>query len=379
MPVEIDLNYLPAGYAENSIQGEGTVKVSHYGFYSSEDGDELIKRLEGLPQEIISLIPSHRPILPSMIDTLLAIIKKDKTAQVYLNEVKLEAQVRVKKGVKKGESITDDNILDMGKIKIPDLKIPEEAGLIFVFSVGWRKGFLYDLGPLHGDPPKKRDYDIEELLGSIYAYLIFQERFKINEKTWEIIFEQKWFPFSHLDNDLIKEMILYAGEGWNIDSLLPKLADNTKRLLETNHLTKQKTTYFNEHEDIFEKGFERYLNEDYISSISILYPRIEGLLRTFSRAEGYQGNLKAKRLSETAIKHHEKNRITYSLLLPSKFNDYLNNIYFANFAPGSKPDVGRHSLAHGEARTEDFNLKSATIAILTIYQLSLFLLDGRHT
>jgi hypothetical protein len=64
-------------------------------------------------------------------------------------------------------------------------------------------------------------------------------------------------------------------------------------------------------------------------------------------------------------------------LLPSKFHYYLKKIYFANFAPGSKPDAGRHSIAHGGASVDSFNLKSATLAILVTYQLSLFMTSGQ--
>jgi hypothetical protein len=379
MPTTIVFDEIPTGYAETSARRGETVNISQFGFYSSEDGDNLITRLEGLPQRIISSIPSTSPILPSTIDTLLAIFKRDKTAKVYLNEIQLIGQVRVKKDVQKGDKLTTDHILDFSKMKIPDIEIPRDAGLVFVFSVGWRKGFLYDLGPLHGDLSKKRDYDFEELLGSLYSYLIFQERYKIDEKIWVIIFDQKWFPFNHLDNELIQEMILHAREGWDLDDLLPKFSDNVQRLLKHNSLIKQGKSYFNEHMEIFEKGFERYISEDYISCTSILYPRIEGLLRTFYRTGGYKGKPGAKNLSTAAITHYEKSRITQSLLLPTKFHDYLDKIYFANFAPGAKPDVGRHSVAHGEARAEDFNLKAATLAILTIYQLSLFMSDGQQS
>ena len=97
MPFEIAFEELPAGYAETSARRGDQVMVSRAGFYSSEDGDELITRLEGLPQQIISLIPSTLPILPSMVHVLLALIRKDKTARVYLNDVNMIGQVRVKK------------------------------------------------------------------------------------------------------------------------------------------------------------------------------------------------------------------------------------------------------------------------------------------
>lgn len=350
--------------------------VSQYGFYSSEDGDELITRLEGLPQQILSLAATKSPILPSMVDTLLAIIHKDKSAQVYINEIKLVGKIRVKKKVKIGELIFPDHILDMGRMQIQGVKIPEEAGLVFVFSVGWRKGFLYDLMPLLGEQPQKRDFDIEELLGNLFSYLTFQERFKINGKTWELIFNQRWFPFSHLNNELIKKMISHAKTGWDIDDLLPEIANNVKELISEHDIAKQNINYIKEHSAIFETGFHRYLDADYISCVSVLYPRIEGLLRSFYRSIGHTEKIKTEKLSEVAITHYGTHRINYSLLLPPKFHHYLNHIYFSNFAPGTLPDVGRHSVAHGEAREGDFNLKSATLAILTIYQLSIFMSEG---
>jgi len=111
MPFEITFDKIPADYAESAVKGGGEVLVSLSGFYSSEDGDALITRLEGLPQQIISRIPSKFPILPSMVHYMLAIIRKDKSATVYLNEGNIVGQVRVKGGVKKGELISADRVL----------------------------------------------------------------------------------------------------------------------------------------------------------------------------------------------------------------------------------------------------------------------------
>lgn len=376
MPIEITFKDLPAGYAETSSRGGDMVKVSVAGFYSSEDGDELITRLEGLPQQIISLIPSTVPILPSMVHSLLAIIRKDRTAIVYLNDVNLMAQVRVKGGVKKGEIISTNQILDMGKVSFPDVQIPRNAGVVFVFSIGWRKGLFYDLAPLHGEAPKDREYDVEELIGSLYSYLLFQERFKIDEQIWSKMFAQKWFPFSYLDNGLIKEMIMHAKEGWDMDSLLLKIVDNVKRLLNETNPIKKSVPYFAEHSKILESAMDRFQNGDHISCASILYPRIEGLMRSFHRIEGYTSDPKAKTLTKVVIEHHKDKRISRSLLLPEKFHHYLDNVYFAHFAPGTSPDLGRHSVAHGEARSDDFTIKSSTIGFLIIYQLSLFFSGG---
>jgi hypothetical protein len=373
MRAEIVLNKLPAGYAETTGKPGEKVTVSHAGFFSSEDGDELIRRLEGFPQEIISSIPSNKPILPSMIDTLLALIRKNKTVSVYLNDVSIIAKIRVKKSIKKGELVSTNNVLDFGEINFQDIQVPNDAGIIFVFSTGWRKGFFYDLAPLNGASPILRSYDLEKTLGSLYSYLLFQERFKISDSAWDNLFSQKWFPFAYLNETLIKEMLVYAKEGWNIDDLLPKIKENILSLVSEAEPFEEKDPIFAEHIEILKHAIDKYKNEDHISCVSILYPRIEGLMRSFYRDSGYTEAPSSVSLTKAVIEHYQSERIPQSLLLPEKFQNYLRRIYFSNFAPGSKPDVGRHSVAHGEARIDDFSLKSSSIAILVLYQLSLFL------
>ncbi len=377
MPYEITLKKLPLGYAENAVKGGGRVKVSFMGFFSSEDGDQLITRLEGYPQSILSLIPSHPPILPASVRAMLVIIRRDKTASVFLNdEVIAIGEARIKGGCEKGELLTTNRILDLGRIKFKGITIPDDAGVMFVFSVGWRKGFFYDFTPLNGEEPNPRTYDIEEQLGSLHSYLTFQERFKISETTWKSFFDQKWFPFTYLDNDILIEMIKHANQGWIIDDLLPRISENVKKILQSIDSLKQNEPYFNEHAEMIDQSVERYLADDYISCAAILYPRIEGILRTFHKVEGYTTQPNSKVLTEVAVKHYSIKRIRASLLLPEIFKDYLDKVYFSKFEPGTSPDVSRHSVAHGEARQDAFNLKSSTIALLIIYQLSLFFSDG---
>ena len=79
MPFEITLDEIPAGYL-HSVHENGDAIVCISDFTSSEDGDFFISRLEGFPDKIISLLG----VKASIIDHLLAIIRPDKTATVYL-------------------------------------------------------------------------------------------------------------------------------------------------------------------------------------------------------------------------------------------------------------------------------------------------------
>ena len=377
MPQEIVFENLPAGYAESAARTGEKAKVSLMDFVSSEDGDELVIKLEGLPQQILSKLRLQSPVLPSMVNSLLAIIRKDKTATVYLNEVEIIGEVRVKDECRKGELVTANSVLDVGRVSFQGITVPPDAGIVFVFSVGWRKGFFYDLSPICDEYGRSRSYDLEETVGSLFAYLLFQERFKIEDATWKVFFDQKWFPFAYLDNALIREMIAHARQGWQIDDLLPKIVTNLKKLLADNPLDTKHTPAFTEHLEMLRKAIDRYLADDHVSATSILYPRIEGVLRSFLRAARHSLTPTAKTLSEVAVKHNKASRIANSLLLPAKFQQYLDDVYFAHFISGSSPDVGRHSIAHGEACAADFTLKSTTIAFLILYQLSLFFSDGK--
>jgi len=376
VPLDITFNELPAGYAENTGRAGDKMIVSLSGFFSSEDGDDLITRLEGFPQEIVSLIPSKSPILPSMINSLLALIRRDKTATVYLNEVRTVMHTRIKGGCKKGDPISADQILDIGRITFEGIEIPRDVGIAYVFSAGWRRGFFYDLAPLHGETVQPRGYNVQELIGSLYSYLFFQQRFRISETMWNTFFQQRWFPFAYLNNSILKRMISHAEKNWNIDEILPKIADNVRQLLKENNPINKSSPYFAEHADLFDHAIERYLADDHISCASILYPRIEGLMRTYHRTKRHTSRPTARNLAKVVIEHHQDQRTSHSLLLPGRFNSYLKKVYFAQFTPGTAPDTGRHTVAHGEARADDFNLKSSTIGFLIIFQLTLFFSDG---
>jgi len=69
-----------------------------------------------------------------MVHYMLAIIRKDKSATVYLNEGNIVGQVRVKGGIKKGELISADRVLDMGKIRFQDIEIPSDTGIGLSFQ-----------------------------------------------------------------------------------------------------------------------------------------------------------------------------------------------------------------------------------------------------
>lgn len=371
MPMEITFDRLPAGYVMSVDGSGGNVDVCMREFVSSEDGDKLITRLEGVSDSILSRCPAN--VKPSSIDHLLAIIRPDKTGLVYINELKFIGLIKPKRSLKKGELVFQRDILDIQRIRIRNVEIPADAGVMMVMSCGWRKGFYYDFLPLHAPGKPQREYDVELLLGKFWSYLTFQDLFKIEEPTWRELFRQRWFPFIHLGHPLIKKIIAQARYGGDIDELLPEIRTELDTILVDAATVWRANPYFQSHVGLIERAIERYHSSDHISVAAILYPRIEGIMRSYFTCAGITDRPSATNLVREVIQKDAARRHSCCLFLPDKFHEYLDQVYFAHFKSGSNPNVGRHSIAHGEASFDDFSLKSSVIGFLTLYQIALFL------
>src|SRR5262245_29327872 len=108
MPFEIKFENIPAGISLTSARAGESLNVRTIEFVSEEDGDTLIERLEGFGSEILSKLPreaEQTPIQPSQVQELLAIIRRDGTATVYLNELNKVGRVQPKREFKAGDSV----------------------------------------------------------------------------------------------------------------------------------------------------------------------------------------------------------------------------------------------------------------------------------
>lgn len=281
--------------------------------------------------------------------------------------------MQVKKSVDAGQVIYRNDIADVSKLVFHDIEIPDDVGVMALFSVGWRKGLFYDLVSL-SDKNLKRDYELSQLLGGYYAYLSFQERFKISDSEWESLLRNGWFPFITLNSDLIGNIVSHNREGWNVDDLLPKVQVGVSKRLPDGLKTWAKIKSFEPHMEFISKAAEHYQKNDPISCISVLFPRIEGIMRGFQTIQGQPKKVKQKDLAGTVLspdvnpKDHQ-----FSPLLPLRFSQYLTEVYFANFDPTrTDNDLSRNTVGHGVATKDNFNLKGSTLGFLILDQLSYY-------
>ena len=373
MPIPLTLDTLPAGFVASNSRGGEPVTVVTREFVSSEDGDLLIQRLEHVYDSLVSKVPIEKRPPPSQIDHLLALIHKDRTVTLYINELPISLLPKFKKEKEIGQPVYRDDIAEIKEVRFSDVDIPDDVGVYFIFSVGWRKGLFYDLTPSHQNSGGLRNYNINKLLGRYYEYLMFQDLLKISEDVWKEFFVQDWFPFISLSSSAKKAMKQHVEAGWKIDDLLPKITGEVKNSLDSWLEKWSKRKYYEKHIEFLKKAKERYIDSDHISAIHLLYPQIEGILRDHPESKRPERRASQKELIETAMKVSLSEDSQGKVLLPDKFERYLSEVYFRNFDPGQPEGVSRNTVSHGVAPVEDFSEKATVIGFLILDQLFYFL------
>ena len=130
---------------------------------------------------------------------------------------------------------------------------------------------------------------------------------------------------------------------------------------------------FESHLALIERAIMRYQEKDYISATAILYPRIEGIMRSHHLESNTSRRATQQNLTASVIEASGRNTDDFSLLLPLRFRRYLEEVYFANFNPQEPATLSRNSVAHGVANPEDYSLKGATIGLLILDQMFYYL------
>lgn len=377
MQYEIKLQRLFAGHAATTGRPGEKLRVITREFVSSEDGDLLISRLEGFPTQLLSHVPGDTILLPSAISRMLAIIRRDRTATLYINEPKVYADIQAKEHLPAHSLVSKDQIADVRALQFADIDVPPDVGLMFFFTVNWRRGLFYDFWPLQPEP-KERDYDLSAVLGQCYAYLLFQDRFRITDSEWQSFIQEGWFPFVSLPSGITEKMLAHVRSGWKIDEVLSEISSFVRESLDTwcGHWAAHR--YMQEHLELIERAKERFLDGDFASAVSILYPRIEGAMRSFHEAVTPEIRANQHTLLESAVPKDAAEKRPYSVLLPARFRQYLGEVYFRDFEPGKRADLSRHSVAHGVADPAEFTEKAATLAFLILAQLAYYLAHNRE-
>lgn len=371
MPYSIRLDHVPAGYSTQCAEEGEEIEIVYREFTSTEDGQLFISRLEGIPTKILEKISGSANVAASQTNSLLAILQPNGQTKVYWNEFQPTIQVRSKKKIKAGELVYIDHIMDIERVRLPEEALTPDVAICYVFSFGWRKGLFFDFGPAQsGKNRVARDYDLEALLAHYFGRVLFQHLFSIEDGTWSELFKQRWFPFSYLSVDAVQNMIKRARERRAIDVDLDKIAAEVQSVIEDRLSEWEGDEFIGPHLPFVRKAFEHFSAGDFLSSSSILYPRIEGLIRIPGTSDANRKRLGQKILSKLGAGTSGALLREESLLLPKRFEQYLTNVYFADFKPGALSQiVSRHSVSHGVVSAESLDRKATVVGFLILLQL----------
>lgn len=128
----------------------------------------LLDRLEQLHQAVFSKI-RQLPI-PSVIDHLLILIKPDLSCTAYVNELQIQAMVRINRAIEAGKAVTRNDITEVTAVNL-GVEAPPDNGVIVVRSAGWGRSLYYDLGPLHPEHGPRK-FPLEQALAMQEMLLI---------------------------------------------------------------------------------------------------------------------------------------------------------------------------------------------------------------
>ncbi len=61
---------------------------------------------------------------------------------VYVNECNVHVRARLSRPVEAGEGIFQHDLVDMDALVFEGVHVPSDAGVLYLFSAGWRKGLF---------------------------------------------------------------------------------------------------------------------------------------------------------------------------------------------------------------------------------------------
>jgi len=144
MPQEFQLTERVCGISMNSASVGENVQIRTQDLIGPTEA-HLLDRLEQIHLAVFAKIPGIPP--PSLIDHMLVVIRPDLSGTAYVNELRIQAMVRVNRAVEAGTPVYRHDINEVTSVDL-GVQVPADNAVIVVRSSGWRRSLFFDLGPL---------------------------------------------------------------------------------------------------------------------------------------------------------------------------------------------------------------------------------------
>jgi hypothetical protein len=366
--IQLDPTRLPAGIAyESAAAGQTSRRVLHSAVLLPDAGEIYWRFLDGFPKQLLDSAPSPLRIRAGEVDSFLAILPRDGNATIYVNEPPIKLVAAANRVVKVGQPVSQNDLLDIREVRFGDVEIPADAAFIAIVSVGWGKVACFDFTSL---PPwsKLREESAWAVLAHGYVRLLFEALYRMSESQWASLIAAHWFPFAGLRYDTASMFVEYIRNGWDPDELGTRVLAETKEDLQMFRDRWSSNKLVEDDFPLLLRGLSALEADDFITAVSVLTPRTEGILRRISAS---QGRFVGKQSALAAIPHElaAENSSPLSRLVPGRFSRFLEEAYFAGFDRENNPKSSRNAVGHGVLRAQDFDAKAALVAVLTLDHL----------
>ena len=188
------------GFATETKINEGICKVLTRATFTSDE-----QEFYNYTDQLSDIFLTANNIIIDTINRFLILIHKDFSADIYLNEFKKEMEICPKCNVEKGQLIQKNDILDIRRIRFPEIEILETDKMVYCFKVGWKFGLFFDLA---GDGLMDLDKAYLDI-GKLERKLLYCHLYKMldSQNMLEEMQNDGWFPFVEIMNTEFKDLM----------------------------------------------------------------------------------------------------------------------------------------------------------------------------
>jgi hypothetical protein len=312
-------------------------------------------------------------------NNLLIRIDKNNTAKIFADNFPMMQLMMIKKDINKFGLVYEDDIVDITEVSfkddVVDCSIQDGEKVIWIFRKSYSFGLYFDLtGKLNAEVARKEMADAFKNL----SYFSFYK--SLEDEQYRRLLELGWFPFIRIMGARYNELFSYISSKKEhaIDSWIEQ--HFTKNYIEKFTEKWWRKESFKSKKTIIESGLKCFYDKNYPACISTLTPMIEGVANEAflkdpknhsKKPLGTKGKDTIKFLHAKSI---EKFTSNFSLALPHKFKEYLDEFFFkSGMQQSNLSKANRHPIAHGRADSDSYQIERAIQTILTLDQMAFYL------
>ena len=363
-----------AGFSAELGKSGETIKVWTRMAITSDEPlfHRLVESLAGVVAHMAQ--QARTPVNLRRTDTMLLVLKPNRTAELWLDTAAVSIQCTVKRAIKAGTVVFEHDIADVTGLRFPCVNFGPEDKVLCLFREDWRFGLAFDMNP-------EGNLDLEgffRTLGTLYREMRYKHLYEALGDTaiFERLLAAGWFPFVEIISGEFKDIMNHCKANIDMAEIEEKIiakfdSGRMERILER-WLAKP---HFGAKAQLMKAAIASFNNGEPIATIKILLTEIEGVLNTAHRAANDGQGAKIRKLLEFAEASAERKAGgSNTLLFPKAFSRYLSEYTFANFDPTTQTGTAssRHAVGHGAASEGSYTLARALQIILTLDQLAFY-------